>query len=209
MWTGQEDRWNENNQENSFWKTAPSVCKPENRYCLFYFRSGVKLLFFFLTPARWIRLPQYSSSENLFRLFKSLKLHGFYLFLVTFGLRWLSSRYMLACSLCMCCVCMVCMCICMCMSVCACVIVCVCVCVCVCERERESKNKNMALCIESYWQLSPECCVQVVVNLDDIMGVRVDEEDVRYFGKSHIVVILLNTGMTVGITESYTFGSSK
>ena len=52
-------------------------------------------------------------------------------------------------------------------------------------------------------------CIRDRVNLDDIVGVRVDEEDVRYFGKSHIVVILLNTGMTMGITESYTFGSSK
>ncbi|KAL8591016.1 hypothetical protein ACOMHN_021781 [Nucella lapillus] len=49
----------------------------------------------------------------------------------------------------------------------------------------------------------------IVVNLDDIVGVRVDEEEVRYFGKSHIVVFLLNTGMTVGVTESYTFGSSR
>nr|KAG5704117.1 hypothetical protein BaRGS_009647 [Batillaria attramentaria] len=49
----------------------------------------------------------------------------------------------------------------------------------------------------------------VVMGLDDIVGVRVDEEDVRYFGKSHIVVFILNTGMTVGVTESYTFGSSR
>lgn len=49
----------------------------------------------------------------------------------------------------------------------------------------------------------------IVVNLDDIVGVRVDEEEVRYFGQSHVVVFLINTGMTVGVTESYTFGSSK
>ncbi|KAK7493338.1 hypothetical protein BaRGS_00015464 [Batillaria attramentaria] len=49
----------------------------------------------------------------------------------------------------------------------------------------------------------------LVMGLDDIVGVRVDEEDVRYFGKSHIVVFILNTGMTVGVTESYTFGSSR
>ena len=91
--------------------------------------------FFFLTPAKWIRLPQYSSSDNLFRLFKSLKLHGFYLFLVTLGLCWLSSS-MLAC---MCCVCTVCMCICMCMSVCACVIVYV------CERERERERLKIKI----------------------------------------------------------------
>lgn len=51
--------------------------------------------------------------------------------------------------------------------------------------------------------------VSVVVNLDDIVGVRVDEEEVRYFGKSHIVVFILSNGITIGVTESYTFGSSR
>ncbi|XP_025091149.1 uncharacterized protein C17orf62-like isoform X2 [Pomacea canaliculata] len=49
----------------------------------------------------------------------------------------------------------------------------------------------------------------IVVNLDDIVGVRVDEEEVRYFGKSHIVVFILSNGITIGVTESYTFGSSR
>ena len=47
------------------------------------------------------------------------------------------------------------------------------------------------------------------MNLDNIVGVRVKEEEVRYLGKSHIVVFLLDTGITIGATQSYTFGCSK
>ncbi|XP_076459290.1 cytochrome b-245 chaperone 1 homolog [Babylonia areolata] len=80
------------------------------------------------------------------------------------------------------------------------------------ECELDKKTGEMKISRKTVFQkLFPEWTDQkiIVVNLDDIVGVRVDEEDVRYFGKSHIVVFLLNTGMTIGVTESYTFGSSK
>ena len=88
------------------------------------------------------------------------------------------------------------------MHICVHVCVCVSVCLCLCVFNDEDVHSV-------YRPLLCMLCVPVVVNLDDIVGVRVDEEDVRYFGKSHIVVFLLNTGMIIGITESYTFGSSK
>lgn len=49
----------------------------------------------------------------------------------------------------------------------------------------------------------------VLSNLHDIVGVRVDEETVRYFGKGHQVVLLFNTGVNFGITETFTYGNSR
>ncbi|KAK7112790.1 cytochrome b-245 chaperone 1-like [Littorina saxatilis] len=80
------------------------------------------------------------------------------------------------------------------------------------ECELDKKTGEMKITRKTVFQkLLPQYADQkiVVVQLDDIVGVRVDEEDVRYFGKSHIVVFLLSTGAIIGVTESHTFGSSK
>ena len=49
----------------------------------------------------------------------------------------------------------------------------------------------------------------VVANLPDVIGVRVAEEKVNYFGNTHQVVLVMSTGMSLGITESFTFGTTK
>ena len=49
----------------------------------------------------------------------------------------------------------------------------------------------------------------VVANLPEVTGIRVAEEKVNYFGNTHQVVLDMSTGMSLGITESFTFGSTK
>lgn len=49
----------------------------------------------------------------------------------------------------------------------------------------------------------------IVANLPDVIGVRVAEEKVNYFGNTHQVVLVMSTGMSLGITESFTFGTTK
>ncbi|KAK6187957.1 hypothetical protein SNE40_005873 [Patella caerulea] len=49
----------------------------------------------------------------------------------------------------------------------------------------------------------------VVSNLNEVIGVRVEEQEVKYFGKSHQVVLLFSTGICLGVTDSFTYGSSS
>lgn len=49
----------------------------------------------------------------------------------------------------------------------------------------------------------------VVFCIDDIVSVRVKEEAVNYFGKGHQVILFLNTGMEMSVTESFTFSKSS
>ncbi|GAB1598782.1 cytochrome b-245 chaperone 1-like [Argonauta hians] len=49
----------------------------------------------------------------------------------------------------------------------------------------------------------------VKASLDDIVGVRVEEKEMKYLGKGNQVVVLLAAGSIVGITESFTMGDSS
>ncbi|XP_060573285.1 cytochrome b-245 chaperone 1-like [Ruditapes philippinarum] len=49
----------------------------------------------------------------------------------------------------------------------------------------------------------------VVAQLSEVTNVNVKEEKVNYFGTTYQVVLKFSTGMSFGITESFTFGSSK
>lgn len=49
----------------------------------------------------------------------------------------------------------------------------------------------------------------VIAQLSEISGTTVQEEKVNFFGNTYQVVITFSTGMTIGITDSFTFGSSK
>jgi hypothetical protein len=51
--------------------------------------------------------------------------------------------------------------------------------------------------------------VLVVAQLSEVTNVNVKEEKVNYFGTTYQVVLKFSTGMSFGITESFTFGSSK
>lgn len=46
----------------------------------------------------------------------------------------------------------------------------------------------------------------VVANFEDIISVRVVEKELKYFGQGQQVVLQLNTGVTLGVTESFTMG---
>lgn len=49
----------------------------------------------------------------------------------------------------------------------------------------------------------------VKASLDDIVGVRVEEREMKYLGKGNQVVVLLAAGAIIGITESFTIGDSR
>ncbi|XP_045211747.2 cytochrome b-245 chaperone 1 homolog [Mercenaria mercenaria] len=49
----------------------------------------------------------------------------------------------------------------------------------------------------------------VVAQLSEVTGIKVQEEKVNFFGTTYQVVLKFSAGMTFGITESFTFGSSK
>ncbi|XP_029636487.1 cytochrome b-245 chaperone 1 [Octopus sinensis] len=49
----------------------------------------------------------------------------------------------------------------------------------------------------------------VKASLDDIVGVRVEEREMKYLGKGNQVVVLLAAGAIIGITESFTIGDSS
>lgn len=51
--------------------------------------------------------------------------------------------------------------------------------------------------------------ISVVTELRGIVDVRVEEEKVRYFGKGHQVVLYLDTGLSMGITDACTFGDNR
>nr|XP_006814660.1 PREDICTED: uncharacterized protein C17orf62 homolog isoform X2 [Saccoglossus kowalevskii] len=50
---------------------------------------------------------------------------------------------------------------------------------------------------------------QVVANLSDIIAVRVQEEDIKYAGKGHYVVLVFGTGFVIPIAERCTIGDKK
>lgn len=49
----------------------------------------------------------------------------------------------------------------------------------------------------------------VVANIEDIISVRVVENELKYFGQGQQVVLQLNTGVTLGVTESFTMGKTS
>ena len=53
------------------------------------------------------------------------------------------------------------------------------------------------------------CCVLVVVAVDDVIQANISEEKVAFFGRTYQVVLKLSHGARVGLTESFTFGSSR
>lgn len=48
-----------------------------------------------------------------------------------------------------------------------------------------------------------------VAQMSEIVGIGVNEEKVNFFGTTYQVVLEMATGMSIGITESFTFGSSR
>lgn len=81
-----------------------------------------------------------------------------------------------------------------------------------CELDKTSGEVRLKRC--SAWDKIQQILISkkqqiVLSNLHDIVGVRVDEETVRYFGKGHQVVLLFNTGVNFGITETFTYGNSS
>lgn len=51
--------------------------------------------------------------------------------------------------------------------------------------------------------------LSVVITIDDVMQTDVTEEKVAFFGRTYQVVLKLSHGASVGLTESFTFGSSR
>ncbi|ESO85797.1 hypothetical protein LOTGIDRAFT_204604 [Lottia gigantea] len=49
----------------------------------------------------------------------------------------------------------------------------------------------------------------VVSNLDEIVDVRIEEQDVKYFGKSYQVALVLSSGISLGVTDAFTFGNDS
>lgn len=46
-------------------------------------------------------------------------------------------------------------------------------------------------------------------NIEDVTGVHVKEETVTYFGKGYQVVLFMNSGIDVGVTDSFIFGRER
>ena len=53
------------------------------------------------------------------------------------------------------------------------------------------------------------CYITVVAQISEMRGVSVDSEKVNYFGTTHHVILQFNTGMKLGITETFTFGNTR
>lgn len=51
--------------------------------------------------------------------------------------------------------------------------------------------------------------ISVVIAVEDVMQTDVSEEKVAFFGRTYQVVLKLSHGASVGLTESFTFGSSR
>ncbi|XP_062567140.1 cytochrome b-245 chaperone 1-like [Saccostrea cucullata] len=49
----------------------------------------------------------------------------------------------------------------------------------------------------------------VVTSLSDIVDVEVEEQYVRYFGNTYQTVIVYDTGIRIGVTESFIYGNKK
>ncbi|XP_041364932.1 cytochrome b-245 chaperone 1-like [Gigantopelta aegis] len=80
----------------------------------------------------------------------------------------------------------------------------------ICEFDKRSGETRTSSCSLLQKFLQPFLKQHTVVaNLDDIVGIRVEEESVRFFGNGHQVVLLFATGMSIGITETFTFGNSS
>ncbi|KAL5018286.1 hypothetical protein ScPMuIL_004008 [Solemya velum] len=80
------------------------------------------------------------------------------------------------------------------------------------ECDFDKTTGEVRLLRQSIWsKLFPMVCSsQIVIStIDDIVSVRVEEENVRYFGTGHQVSLLLKTGIALGLTESFTFGNSQ
>ena len=51
--------------------------------------------------------------------------------------------------------------------------------------------------------------VLVAADLSELVGVSVREEEVRYAGKGYMVVLLFETGISLGITETAILGDKR
>lgn len=49
----------------------------------------------------------------------------------------------------------------------------------------------------------------IVCRMSEVINVRLEEERMNYFGNSYQVVLVFNTGMSIGITETFTFSKSQ
>lgn len=49
----------------------------------------------------------------------------------------------------------------------------------------------------------------VVSGLSDIVGVEVEEQNVRYFGNTYQTVMVYDTGIRIGVTESFIYGNKR
>nr|XP_022315494.1 uncharacterized protein C17orf62-like [Crassostrea virginica] len=49
----------------------------------------------------------------------------------------------------------------------------------------------------------------VVSGLSDIVGVEVEEQNVRYFGNTYQTVMVYDTGIRIGVTESFIYGNKS
>ncbi|XP_071128386.1 cytochrome b-245 chaperone 1-like [Mytilus edulis] len=72
-------------------------------------------------------------------------------------------------------------------------------------------DKDIRLTKQTVWDrilsvISQRPASVVVFNIEDVTGVHVKEETVTYFGKGYQVVLFMNSGIDVGVTDSFIFG---
>lgn len=49
----------------------------------------------------------------------------------------------------------------------------------------------------------------MVTSLSDIIDVEVEEQNVRYFGNTYQTVMVYDTGIRIGVTESFIYGNKR
>lgn len=76
------------------------------------------------------------------------------------------------------------------------------------------KDKDVRLTKLTIWDriISTVCCRSAYVDVfstEDIIDVKVKEGSVTYFGKGYQVLLLINSGMEISITDSFSFGKNS